>query len=94
MSESRTAIYSLYIINKAGGLIFQKDFFPIPKLAGNDYLRLASTFHSLHAITARGIHITPSNENNSNNNNSTPPSSGIVSLESRDFRLHCFATLT
>lgn len=61
MSSDRVplSIYSLYIINKAGGLIFQKDFAAVPKLSTNDYLRLASTFHSLHAITARGIHIAP-----------------------------------
>lgn len=61
MSADRVplSIYSLYIINKAGGLIFQKDFAAVPKLSTNDYLRLASTFHSLHAITARGIHIAP-----------------------------------
>ena len=57
------SIYSLYIINKAGGLIFQKDFAAVPKLSTNDYLRLASTFHSLHAITARGIHIAPAGAN-------------------------------
>lgn len=105
-------IYSLYIINKAGGLIYQKvsgererqskrmkrralrrctvirrpicvtarqpsplsaihpampiaspqDFSTVPKLSTNDYLRLASTFHSLHAITARGIDVSPIND--------------------------------
>lgn len=40
-------IYSLYIINKAGGLIYHLDF-PndhIPKLTSNEYLVLAGTFH-------------------------------------------------
>ncbi len=96
---STLLIYSLYIINKAGGLIYQKvrcagrngwrgsdndrptrmsaelaarcslcrvpcvqDFSSVPKLSTNDYLRLASTFHSLHAITARGIHIVPAQD--------------------------------
>jgi len=48
-------IFSLYVINKAGGLIYQKDFASIPKLQANDYLRLASTFHGLHAISGRGL---------------------------------------
>jgi hypothetical protein len=40
-------IYSLYIINKSGGLIFQQSFSPdAPNLANNDHLRLGSTFHT------------------------------------------------
>lgn len=34
----------------------------MPKLSTNDYLRLAATFHSLHVITARGIHVSPLND--------------------------------
>jgi hypothetical protein len=61
-SAAALVLYSVYIINKAGGLIYQKDFTPVPKLATNDYLRLAGTFHSLHAITARGIPVVPLND--------------------------------
>ncbi len=52
---ANSPIYSLYIVNKAGGLIYQKDYaFGVPKLpTGNDYLVAASTFHSLHAISGR-----------------------------------------
>lgn len=40
------AIYSLVIINKAGGLVFQRDFnSPLNKVSVNDYLVLAGTFH-------------------------------------------------
>lgn len=39
-------IYSIYIINKAGGLVYQKDFTNhLEKLSSNDYLVLAGTFH-------------------------------------------------
>ena len=39
-------IYSLYIINKAGGLIYQRDFAEgLSKLTSNEYLVLAGTFH-------------------------------------------------
>ena len=39
-------IFSLYIINKAGGLIYQKDFNEgLAKLSSNEYLVLAGTFH-------------------------------------------------
>ncbi|KAL2860919.1 trafficking protein particle complex subunit 4 [Aspergillus lucknowensis] len=51
-------VYSLIIINKAGGLIYQREFQPgLRKLSTNDYLVLAGTFHgclrkrSVHAIT-------------------------------------------
>jgi hypothetical protein len=41
-----TMIYSLYIINKAGGLVYQKDFSnQLEKLSSNEYLVLAGTFH-------------------------------------------------
>ncbi|KAL4741258.1 Longin-like domain-containing protein [Aspergillus similis] len=45
-------VYSLIIINKAGGLIYQREFQPgLRKLSTNDYLVLAGTFHGVHAIT-------------------------------------------
>ncbi|KAI5281572.1 hypothetical protein KEM54_003168, partial [Ascosphaera aggregata] len=45
-------VYSLIIINKAGGLIYQRDFHPsLKKLSTNDYLVLAGTFHGVHEIT-------------------------------------------
>ncbi len=45
-ASSVPPVYSLYIINKSGGLIFQADFSKdSPKLSMNDHLRLGSTFH-------------------------------------------------
>jgi Sybindin-like family len=39
-------VYALIIINKAGGLIYQRDFADgLNKLNINDYLVLAGTFH-------------------------------------------------
>eukprot|EP01113_Clastostelium_recurvatum_P003039 TRINITY_DN11313_c0_g1_i1.p1 TRINITY_DN11313_c0_g1~~TRINITY_DN11313_c0_g1_i1.p1 ORF type:complete len:137 (+),score=23.20 TRINITY_DN11313_c0_g1_i1:156-566(+) len=73
-------IFSLYIINKAGGLIYQNDFSSIPKLAANDYLRLAGIFHGLHAITSS---LSPNG-----------PSSGIELLEADTFKLQCYQTAT
>ncbi|ODV63110.1 TRAPP subunit TRS23 [Ascoidea rubescens DSM 1968] len=50
-------IYSLYILNKAGGLIYQQDYNPgLLKLSANDYLVLAGTIHGVHAIASK---ITP-----------------------------------
>ncbi|KAJ5765837.1 Sybindin-like protein [Penicillium odoratum] len=45
-------VFSLIIINKAGGLIYQREFQAgLHKLSTNDYLVLAGTFHGVHAIT-------------------------------------------
>ncbi|KAI3985763.1 hypothetical protein MKX01_030677, partial [Papaver californicum] len=43
-------IYSLFIINKSGGLIFYKDYGSAGRMDSNDSLRLASLWHSMHAI--------------------------------------------
>ncbi|RKP13768.1 Sybindin-like protein, partial [Piptocephalis cylindrospora] len=74
-------IYSIYLINKAGGLIFQRDFNDgLNKLTSNDYLILSGTFHGVHAIAAK---LSPLNT-----------SSGIEALETDTFRLYCSQTLT
>ncbi|KAG9291725.1 hypothetical protein G9A89_012010 [Geosiphon pyriformis] len=76
-------IFSLYIINKAGGLIYQKDFSEgLAKLTDNEYLVLAATFHSVHAITSK---ISPIR-------NAT--SSGLEVLDADTFKLYCYQTLT
>ncbi|KAF9098244.1 hypothetical protein BGX29_000027 [Mortierella sp. GBA35] len=74
-------IFSIYIINKAGGLVYNKDYSEgLNKLSSNEYLVLAGTFHGVHAITSK---ISP-----------VPGSSGIEMLETDTFRIHCFQTLT
>ncbi|KAJ5937563.1 hypothetical protein N7454_003905 [Penicillium verhagenii] len=51
LTQLRT-VFSLIIINKAGGLIYQREFQAgLHKLSTNDYLVLAGTFHGVHAIT-------------------------------------------
>jgi len=75
------AAYSLYIINKSGGLIFGRDYAPDMVRADlNDALRLASTWHSLHAIASQ---LSP-----------VPGCAGIELLASDAFELHCLQTLT
>lgn len=74
-------IQSLYILNKAGGLIYQKDFKAgLNKLSTNDYLVLAGTFHSIHAISSQ---VSP-----------VPSSSGITVVETAKSAIHCFQTIT
>ncbi|CCH41056.1 Transport protein particle [Wickerhamomyces ciferrii] len=47
-------IYSLYIINKAGGLIYQNDVNPgLSRLTANEYLVLAGTLHGVFAIASK-----------------------------------------
>ncbi|KAI8833971.1 Sybindin-like protein [Chytriomyces cf. hyalinus JEL632] len=74
-------LHSLYIINKAGGLIYQKDYTDgVSKLSSNEYLVLAGTFHSIHVISSK---LSP-----------VPSSSGIEVLESDLFKMFCIQTPT
>ncbi|KAI1387081.1 Sybindin-like protein [Hypoxylon trugodes] len=100
-------VLALIVINKAGGLIYNRTFGDgLNQLNTNDYLVLAGTFHGVHAITARlnplkglmhaqhqqqqaaatagGVAI-PSRPD---------PPSGLEVLETENFRLQCFNTLT
>ncbi|KAI9221994.1 Sybindin-like protein [Blastocladiella britannica] len=77
-------LLSLWIISKSGGLIFQRDFADrLSKLSTNDYLVLAGTFHSVHAISSR---LAPAA--------APSPSSGIETLEADTFTLTCHQTPT
>ncbi|KAJ3014175.1 hypothetical protein HKX48_005300 [Thoreauomyces humboldtii] len=74
-------LHALLVINKAGGLIYNRDFTDgLAKLTSNEYLVLAGTFHGVHAITSR---ISP-----------VPNSSGMEVLETDAFKIFCFQTLT
>mmetsp|Transcript_30755 Transcript_30755/g.67354 ORF Transcript_30755/g.67354 Transcript_30755/m.67354 type:complete len:142 (-) Transcript_30755:170-595(-) len=75
------SLLSLYINNKAGGLIFQRDFSPAAaKLDVNEHLRLASTFNGLALILRQ---LSP-----------VRGSSGMELLEADGFILQSFDTLT
>lgn len=74
------SIYSLFIINKSGGLIFYKDYGSTGRMDTNDSLRLASLWHSMHAISQQ---LSP-----------TVGCMGIELLEADTFDLHCFQSLT
>lgn len=103
-------IYSLYILNKAGGLIYQNDVNPsLNKLGANDYLVLAGTLHGVHAIASKLTHSTNLNKEDpshitQNNNaslintgksqNSDSNKSGLQSIETDFFNLYIFQTLT
>ncbi|KAL6872322.1 cis-golgi transport protein particle complex subunit [Trichoderma longibrachiatum] len=97
--NSRT-VFSLIIINKAGGLIYNKTFHEggLNKISTNDYLVLAGTFHGVHAITARLNPVKPVAQPPTPGTNEPPnrpePSSGLEVLETENFRMQCFNTLT
>ncbi|PKI55135.1 trafficking protein particle complex subunit 4-like [Punica granatum] len=74
------AICSLFIINKSGGLIYYKDYGSAGRMDTNDSLRVASLWHSMHAISQQ---LSP-----------TVGCSGIELLEADSFDLHCFQSLT
>ena len=48
-------IYAVWIINKAGGLSFRRDYHSsaLAHLSANEYLVIASTFQSIHAIASQ-----------------------------------------
>eukprot|EP00871_Galdieria_phlegrea_P002275 jgi/Galph1/3048/GphlegSOOS_G1720.1 len=53
-------LYTLFVVNKAGGLIYQQNFSEAAaKLSSNDYLRLASTFHRQVSIQAISRQLSP-----------------------------------
>lgn len=77
-------VYTLLIINKAGGLVYNRDFSPSPnpsveKISANDYLVLAGTFHGVHAITkSLTPRIPTKNPTSSSRPNSNPNASNIA----------------
>jgi len=77
---AQAAIYSLFIINKSGGLIYYKDYGSAGRMDTNDSLRLASLWHSMHAISQQ---LSP-----------IPGCTGIDLLQAHNFDLHCFQSLT
>ncbi|KAI2616414.1 Sybindin-like protein [Hypomontagnella submonticulosa] len=101
-------VLALIVINKAGGLIYNRTFGDgLNQLNTNDYLVLAGTFHGVHAITAR---LNPlkgfmnaqqqQQQQAALSGGSAPipsrpdPPSGLEVLETENFRLQCFNTLT
>lgn len=75
------AIFGLWVINKAGGLVYHRSFGDgLPQLTANEYLIIAGTLHGIHAITSR---LSP-----------TGPSSGTQVIEGETFKLNILLTHT
>jgi trafficking protein particle complex subunit 4 len=74
-------LHAILIINKAGGLIYNKDLANgISKLTSNEYLVLAGTLHGIHAITSQ---ISPISN-----------STGLEFLQAGNLSFYCFQTPT
>ena len=74
------SLFTLYIVNKSGGLVYNKDISPASaKMSGNEVLMAASTFHSLHAISKQLAPVA---------------SGGIQSVDAPNFSLHCYESPT
>ncbi|KAI0110056.1 Sybindin-like protein [Daldinia grandis] len=99
-------ILALIVVNKAGGLIYNRTFGDgLNQLNTNDYLVLAGTFHGVHAITARlnplkGLMNAQHQQQVALTAGGVPipsrpdPPSGLEVMETENFRLQCFNTLT
>ncbi|TFK42381.1 transport protein particle complex subunit [Crucibulum laeve] len=75
------AIYGLWVINKAGGLVYQRNFAEgLAQLTSNEYLVLAGTLHGIHAITSR---LSPMGS-----------SSGAQVIEGETFKITILLTVT
>ena len=60
MPPSTRTVFSLIIINKAGGLIYQREYQAgLRSLSTNDYLVLAGTFHGYAHHLTLGIFLLP-----------------------------------
>ncbi|KAJ7578477.1 transport protein particle complex subunit [Mycena floridula] len=75
------AIFGLWVINKAGGLVYQRNFAEgLSPLTSNEYLILAGTLHGIHAITTR---LSPMGS-----------SSGAQVIEAETFKMSILLTIT
>lgn len=99
--------YSILILNKAGGLIYQNEIQPgLSKLTANDYLVLAGTLHGVHAIGSKltsTISTKPTEDFSQHNAqilstgrhiSSNSNRTGLKSVETDLFNLYIFQTVS
>lgn len=80
-------IHSVFIINRSGGLIYSKYFSDhMMQLSSNEALIFAGTFHGIHALASK---ISPTTKAGDG-----AKDTGIQIIDTRNFRIHCFQTLT
>ncbi|KAJ1864148.1 hypothetical protein LPJ73_000343 [Coemansia sp. RSA 2703] len=80
-------IHSIFIINRSGGLIYHKNYSSkIAQLSSNEALTLAGTFHGIHVLASR---ISPATRGGD-----AVKDSGIQTIDTKNFRIHCYQTPT
>jgi hypothetical protein len=79
----------LFIVNKSGGLIHHRALSPkAPQISTNEWLRIGSTFHSLHAIATEASPLKlPGNKN-------LGADDGIEEIQAMGMTLKCLQTRT
>ena len=80
----------LFIVNKSGGLIHHRALSPkAPQISTNEWLRIGSTFHSLHAIATEASPLKlPGNKN------AGGADDGIEEIQAMGMTLKCLQTRT
>ncbi|KAL7580027.1 hypothetical protein ACA910_005013 [Epithemia clementina (nom. ined.)] len=80
----------LFIVNKSGGLIHHRPLSArAPKISTNEWLRIGSTFHSLHAIAAEASPLRLPN-----GKNASGADDGIERIVAGGMELRCLQTVT
>jgi hypothetical protein len=88
-------VFSLYIVNKAGSLIFNREFSTgLSQPSSNELLIIAGTFHGIHAITRSLVPAALAASSSTSGTQFPVKSSGLEVLETSHFRLYCNQTLT
>jgi hypothetical protein len=90
-SQIRIMVFlHLFIVNKSGGLIHHRALSPkAPQIGTNEWLRIGSTFHSLHAIASEASPLRlPQNKNLSGADD------GIEEIQAEGMVLRSFQTRT
>ena len=79
----------LFIVNKSGGLIHHRALSPkAPQISTNEWLRIGSTFHSLHAIATEASPLKlPGNKK-------AGADDGIEEIQAQGMTLKCLQTRT
>jgi len=79
----------LFIVNKSGGLIYHRSLSPkAPTIGTNEWLRIGSTFHSLHAIATEASPLKLPGDKNAGIDD------GIEEIQADGMTLKCLQTRT
>ena len=81
----------LFIVSKNGQLVYSKAMSAGTHYTADESIRLASTFHSMHAISSQ---IAPESQTAKQTQLSSPVLEGITEIVADTFTLKCLQTLT